>query len=398
LTSRADRPISSLVLAVSSWADPEDPAGYSGVPASMVAAMRELVGTTVPVSQSAGRQAAAVAWRAGALPAMRPADVVDLAAGRKRLWRVGHYSRPMRLASTRAFHARLERHGAHDGLVVLSADVAPPVALRTVTFDDSTLAQAARAYPWPHLRGLSPTQIERNVRWQREVFGAAFACCGATAWVTDSLRADYGVPESRVHVLGRGANQAPAPASDRDWSSPRFLFVGLDWERKNGAGLMAAFSHVREAVPSARLDVVGGHPRLDQVGVTGHGRLDLGSASDRARMQELYAAATVFVMPSLHEPLGLSHIEAAAAGIPSIGSSNGGSRTFIGDTGRLVDPLDHPALVAAMLELSCGELARDLGRRAGERAALFTWRKVAERVIRALRPPGVDVSGLADFL
>jgi hypothetical protein len=31
-------------------------------------------------------------------------------------------------------------------------------------------------------------------------------------------------------------------------------------------------------------------------------------------------------------------------------------------------------------------------------AEKFTWRKVAERIVRALRIPGVDVTGPADFL
>jgi glycosyltransferase involved in cell wall biosynthesis len=184
----------------------------------------------------------------------------------------------------------------------------------------------------------------------------------------------------------------------RDWSRPRFLFVGLDWERKNGPALLAAFAALRERVPDAHLDVVGGHPRLEADGVTGHGRLDLADPDDRARMRALYESATVFVMPSLHEPLGLSHIEAAAAGIPSIGTTNGGARTFIADGGRLVDPADRGALLSAMIELSDGALARRLGERALARAALFTWEKVAERLIRALAPPDVDLSGLAEFL
>jgi hypothetical protein len=38
-----------------------------------------------------------------------------------------------------------------------------------------------------------------------------------------------------------------------------------------------------------------------------------------------------------------------------------------------------------------GELAR-------RHSELFTWRKVAERLLRALAIPGVDTSVLADFL
>jgi glycosyltransferase involved in cell wall biosynthesis len=103
-------------------------------------------------------------------------------------------------------------------------------------------------------------------------------------------------------------------------------------------------------------------------------------------------------MPSLHEPGGIVHAEAGAAGIASIGTVRGGSATVIGAAGRLVDPLDDSAILAAMLELSDPEIARSLGALALERSALFTWEKVAQRLLRALDLPGASPHPLADFL
>ena len=51
-----------------------------------------------------------------------------------------------------------------------------------------------------------------------------------------------------------------------------------------------------------------------------------------------------------------------------------------------------------MLDLAVPETARRLGALAREHSALFTWRKVAERLLRASAVPGLDTSGLADFL
>ena len=56
--------------------------------------------------------------------------------------------------------------------------------------------------------------------------------------------------------------------SRRDWSRPRFLFVGVDWRRKNGAAVLDAFEEVRRVVPAASLDLVGNHPEIDAPGVT----------------------------------------------------------------------------------------------------------------------------------
>jgi hypothetical protein len=51
-----------------------------------------------------------------------------------------------------------------------------------------------------------------------------------------------------------------------------------------------------------------------------------------------------------------------------------------------------------MLRLADPETARSLGELAHAHAALLTWRKIAERIVRATALPGLDTSGLADFL
>jgi glycosyltransferase involved in cell wall biosynthesis len=203
-----------------------------------------------------------------------------------------------------------------------------------------------------------------------------------------------------VHVVGLGSNNtfADIDQAERDWSAPRFLFVGFDWARKNGDLVLAAFAEVRKRFPEATLDLVGGHPRVALEGVTGHGPLALGDPDGRARLRGLYRAATAFVMPSVHEPAGTVHVEAATAGIPSIGTCNGGAATCIGAAGYVVDPHAPQELLDAMLELCDATRAARLGALASEHAAQFTWPHVAERLVRALKLPGLDLSGFADFL
>jgi glycosyltransferase involved in cell wall biosynthesis len=263
-----------------------------------------------------------------------------------------------------------------------------------VTFEDSTLLQAMRSYPWPHLEGLSPRELERYASRQRQIYARARAACASSHWAADSIVDDYGVHASRVRVVGLGKNHELRPVH-RDWRTPRFLFVGVAWERKNGPAVLRAFARVRARWPHARLDVVGGHPRLDEPGVTGHGSLSLGQPADRARLESLFEEATVFVMPSLHEPTGTVYAEAAGAGIASIGTTDGGAATVIGPGGRLVDPLSFEQIEDAMLELAEPETAARLGALAQDHSRLFTWRKVAERLVGAMAIPGVDDARLA---
>ena len=377
--------------------DPLDPAGFSGVPAAVLSALGGLGCRVVPLSLSPGGPRQTVAWRAAALPALLRPDLL----GRRAVedpWAIARHSLPARVAGRRAVRKQMAAAGPLDALVQLEGELPSPSGLPMAVFHDSTIVQAARSYDWPHLRGLSRRQLRRIAAWQRSAYESAVTCCAATHWVADSMAQDYGVPVEKIHVAGRGANHLPTWSHERNWATPRFLFVGGDWKRKNGAGLLEAFARVRAQIPSATLDVVGDHPPIGDPGVTGHGRLSPVDPEARRTMNRLYGTATVFVLPSLHEPLGLSHIEAGHAGLASIGTVNGGSATFIADTGRCIDPARPDALLDAMLELSDGGLARALGDRARTRAQLFTWELVAQRLLRALALPGVDTSGFAAFL
>ncbi len=63
-----------------------------------------------------------------------------------------------------------------------------------------------------------------------------------------------------------------------------------------------------------------------------------------------------------------------------------------------VDPDDVAALIEAMSKLADPATAKAFGLRAAAHSSLFTWQAVAERVLRGLRPAGLDISGLATFL
>ena len=393
------RTLDSLAIALSADCDPDDASSLSGLPASVLGALGEFVGRAVPISRVPNRYADRAAWLTGGLLRLRPSDFRHPRKAQGRLWTAGQASLPMILARDRITRRRLVAAGALDGLVQYVGEYPAPAGLRMVTYQDSTLLQALRAYPWPDFRGLTARDIDRWQRRQRAAYASAVACAAATHWVAQSLATDYGVSAAKIHVVGIGANHVvDGRGLERDWSRPRFLFVGLDWERKNGPAVLDAFARLHDEIPEATLDVVGGHPRLDHPGVRGHGVLRLQDPSDRYRMEHLYRSATAFVMPSLHEPAGSVYIEAATAGIPSIGSSNGGAATCIGDTGCLVDPASPHQLLDAMRKFAIPTVAQALGKRARERAALFTWRLVAERLVRALRLPDVDDSSLADFL
>lgn len=357
--------------------DPTDAATWSGVPASLSAGLKAAGCEVAPV-QAEFPGARRVGHRLGMS------------------WADQSASRAFAGAAGVAASRRMRRAGEIDGVVMLGSGYSLSTDAPIISFDDMTVAQALRQSGPPY-DSLSPGAAQRWRARQRRFYQRARGCCATSTWTAESMREDFGIPASKIHVVGVGHNIDPGRV-ERDWSVPRFLFVGADWERKRGEACVEAFATIHGEHPGATLDLVGGHPRVDAEGVTGHGSLPLNSEQGRRRYAELLHRATCFLMPSTYEPFGIAYVDAASTGIASIGTTVGGAPDAIGEGGRLVDPTEEGALLAAMRELSEPETARSLGERAYERSKLLTWRAVAERLLRALRPAGMDVDRLADFL
>jgi hypothetical protein len=248
-----------------------------------------------------------------------------------------------------------------------------------VTFEDMTVASAVSLADYVELR---PAVASAWIRRQKAIYARARACCVSSYWAAGSVR-EYGVDTQKIHVVGFGCN-IKVEAPERDWSVPRFLFIGLDWKRKNGDAVVETFDRLREEHPGARLDLVGSHPNLDLEGVTCHGHLRLDEPRERSRLERLLQESTCLVVPSTYEPFGIVYAEAGSAGLPSIGTRIGGAPDAIGAGGVVVDPFDRGELLKAMRALSRPEVAQDLGDKAQSRSLLLTWEVVARRVALVL--------------
>ncbi len=372
------KPVSHQIrVALATQGDPSQPGAWSGVPAGLAAGLRTASCEVIPID--AGFPGAAIVAR------------------RLRMsWANRSASRVFAAACSHGANRALRAAAPLDGVVMIGSGYELSTGVPFITLEDMTLAQALRTAD-PVYGSLSSASVARWMARQRRIYEASRGCCVASNWAAESIREDYGISGAKIHVVGLGHNVAVEPHK-RDWSVPRFLFVGFDWERKRGAAVVDAFSAVRSARPQATLDLVGRHPPIEQTGVIGHGELPLGSEEARAHYMHLLGKATCFLMPSTYEPFGIAYLDAAAAGVPSIGTTVGGAADAIGPGGLLVDPNDPSALRDAMLELSDPVTAMELGRRAQDRSRLLAWPAVAERVLRAIGPAGLKLDGLATFL
>jgi len=141
-----------------------------------------------------------------------------------------------------------------------------------------------------------------------------------------------------------------------------FCPAAIEDPRKGIAELLAAFSLVRRAHPSARLVLLrpseplagrleGKHPGLELAPQT----------RERSSLAALYRDAWVTALPSIAEAFGIVLIESLACGTPVTGSPHGGAREVIDmpATGRVAASLEPESLACSLLE--CIELCKTDG-------------------------------------
>jgi glycosyltransferase involved in cell wall biosynthesis len=139
------------------------------------------------------------------------------------------------------------------------------------------------------------------------------------------------------------------------------IYTGRLLRGKGLETLLDAFAAVAPQAPAARLVLVGsGAGQALSVEDALRARVARDGLAERVvftgRLEDVapaLRASDVFVFPSLFEALGISLIEAAACGLPGVGSRTGGIVDVLGDgrAGVLVPPGDASALADALRAL-----------------------------------------------
>jgi glycosyltransferase involved in cell wall biosynthesis len=216
------------------------------------------------------------------------------------------------------------------------------------------------------------------------------------AWfhaISDSTRDDLvarGIPRERIAVVYPGVNSqlfcpdAGTPRVD----PPRFVYIGRLKRYKGVEFLIQALAIARRDRPELTLDIAGSgddRPRLEAVTrAAGQGEAVrfLGFVDEATRLQ-LLRESVANVFPSPKEGWGITVMEAAACGTPSLASNSPGLRDSVrdGETGILVPHGDPAALAGEMLRLAGDPaLVERLGRAARAWAEHLTWDAAAATV------------------
>ena len=212
----------------------------------------------------------------------------------------------------------------------------------------------------------------------------------------DEIAKHIGIRASRVKVIPLGIERRPESriADSGSEREPVVLFVGSIFERRRVDRLIEAFDAVVDAVPQARLEIVGEnrtrHPRLDldalRRGRAHADRIQIRSYVDDETLQRLYQSASVLVFLSEYEGFGFTPLEALAAGVAPVLLDTPIARETCGTAARYV-PVNgaNAAITAAIVELlTDASVRRQVMQDAGEVLARYDWRITAARTLHAI--------------
>ena len=209
-------------------------------------------------------------------------------------------------------------------------------------------------------------------------------------YLTPYFPGDYRIIPNGID-LERFSDPALRSIEQFDDGKLNILFVGRLEKRKGFKYLLQAFAQVKQAVPEARLMVVGAYDKEDKEPFVLYARQHrlrdvrfIGQVSEDD-LPRYYRTCHVFCAPSTgFESFGIILLEAMAAGRPIVASDIDGYRGVLadGEEGLLVQPEDERRLADALVRLLKDPALRErMGRQGQAKAANYVWQKVAHQVL-----------------
>lgn len=232
----------------------------------------------------------------------------------------------------------------------------------------------ATAHLCSDLAGIRFSELKRKIQ---------VACIDRFIAVSDTVRRwlcdDLKVESTKIRVVKNGVNVPTFETNKRAelrraiCADPTRSIVLTTARLHEGKGIVYLIEAAK-LLPEIHLVICGDGPercRLEEAVRGADLQKRVIFLGHREDVPELLSACDIFVLPSLHEALGLSVLEAMAAGRPVVATAVGGLKETVSDgvNGLLVPPRDGMSLAAAIRRLiSEPELAKSLAENANNLA------------------------------
>ncbi|MDD5138887.1 MAG: glycosyltransferase family 4 protein [Verrucomicrobiales bacterium] len=195
-----------------------------------------------------------------------------------------------------------------------------------------------------------------------------------------------GIPAEKVMVNPMGVDTSIFKPRETVPPKPRFIAVGTICLRKGHQYLFRAFEIVKKEMPEAELICAGGYKTdFRRERPKWEGSFTHFPHLSHPELAKLLQTCTAFVFPSQEEGIARAQMEALAAGLPVIGTHEGGATTVVenGVEGFIVRGRDPQNIADAMLRLARDPgLCQRMGEAAHKKGAVRnTWQDYADRLL-----------------
>jgi len=218
---------------------------------------------------------------------------------------------------------------------------------------------------------------------ERQSFDCAEHIFTFGRYVRDDIVGHYGVPASRVSVVGSGMGAIEPYRGPKSYDEPKLLFVAKHlFVEKGGELLLDAFLKALPFRPDLKLTVVADPKSARRI--PDHPAITFEAQLPWEQLASRYREATLLVQPMLNDPWGQVYLEALASRTPILGLDRNGlpEITAEGRHGFLVSEPDADELATAILDaVSDPERLARMGE-TGQRHVLqsYSWDIAAERI------------------
>jgi glycosyltransferase involved in cell wall biosynthesis len=203
-------------------------------------------------------------------------------------------------------------------------------------------------------------------------------------WSRQCVLSEYGFEAKKVFNVGFGINVNPF-YGDKNYDNELLLIVlRKGTEKYKGLYLLLeAFKYLRVKRPTVKLAVVGTESTVEIEGVSYYYN------ESRTKTLELFQTSTLYVMPALSEPNGVTYLEALANRTPIVGLNRFAMPEFsgFGEWGFLVEN-ENPIELANVIDVALSDKNRlkEMGIK-GQKFVIekYKWDIVVDKMIQAIR-------------
>lgn len=248
-------------------------------------------------------------------------------------------------------------------------------------------------HPLGYEPGLPDGRARELIALERQALTFAKRVIASSPFTKRLLADEFAVSPSIITVAAPGTE--PAQRAQGTGSPLQLLSVGSITPRKGFTFLIEALEPLASLdwrlIIAGPLDRDAGEVEAVKAAIARHGltdRVELTGSLDRRHIARLYAAADVFVLPSLFEGFGMVLTEAMARGLPIVCTTGGAAAETVPDAAAIkvppaaAEPL-RSALHQVMTEPGLRERLGDAAWQAAQN--LPGWDQTAETIAQVIR-------------